>query len=92
MRLLQEHHAEWMKGVWLPAYTPELNPVEMVWNHGKYGELANFIPEGIGHLWEAISASLERMETEAALLLSYFRYWIGVVIVALEKRNNLGWW
>jgi hypothetical protein len=74
IRLLQEQHPDWIEVVWLPAYAPELNPVEMVWNHSKYGDLANFLPEGIDHLREAVSASLERMETETALLLSCFRY------------------
>jgi transposase len=74
IRLLQEQHPDGMEVVWLPAYAPELNPVEMVWNHSKYGDLANFLPEGIDHLREAVSASLERMGTETALLLSCFRY------------------
>jgi transposase len=74
IRLLQEQHPDWMEVVWLPAYAPELNPVEMVWNHSQYGDLANFLPEGIDHLREAVSASLERMGTETALLLSCFRY------------------
>jgi aryl-alcohol dehydrogenase-like predicted oxidoreductase len=43
-------------------------------NSYKYGDLANFLPEGIDHLREAVSASLERMGTETALLLSCFQY------------------
>jgi hypothetical protein len=74
IRLLQEQHPDWMEVVWLPADAPELNPVERVWNHSQYGDLANFLPEGIDHLREAVSASLERMGTETALLLSCFRY------------------
>jgi hypothetical protein len=74
IRLLQEQHPDWMEVVWLPAYAPELNPVEMVWNHSQYGDLANFLPEGIDHLREAVSASLERMGAGTALLLSCFRY------------------
>jgi putative transposase len=30
---------------WLPPYAPELNPVECLWNHIKYSELANFTTE-----------------------------------------------
>jgi len=74
VRLLQEQHPDWIEVVWLPAYAPDLNPVEMVWNHSKYGDLANFLPEGIDHLQEAVSTSLERMKTEPALLRSCFRY------------------
>jgi transposase len=37
---------------WLPAYSPELNPVEQIWNHSKskYSQLANLIPENAEHL------------------------------------------
>jgi len=40
VRLLQEQHPDWIEVVWLPADAPDLNPVEMVWNHSKYGDLA----------------------------------------------------
>ena len=29
----------------LPAYAPDLNPVEQVWSHLKYGRMPNFIPK-----------------------------------------------
>jgi transposase len=28
----------------LPAYAPELNPVELIWGHAKTHSLANFAP------------------------------------------------
>jgi len=31
----------------LPPYAPELNPVEALWNHLKYGKLANFLPDDV---------------------------------------------
>ena len=31
----------------LPAYSPDLNPVEAVWSWLKYGRLANFVPAEI---------------------------------------------
>ena len=43
VRLLQERHPDWFEVEWLPAYAPDLNPVEMIWNHTKYGDLANFL-------------------------------------------------
>ncbi len=30
---------------WLPSYSPELNPVEFLWGHAKYGDLANFVAD-----------------------------------------------
>jgi transposase len=34
----------------LPPYAPELNPVEYLWNHLKYGQLANFVPDDVFQL------------------------------------------
>lgn len=34
----------------LPAWAPDLNPVEAVWSWLKYGELANYVPAGVGPL------------------------------------------
>jgi hypothetical protein len=31
----------------LPAYAPDLNPVEAVWSWLKYGQLANYVPDDI---------------------------------------------
>lgn len=58
MRLLQEDGVDWFEVEWLPSYAPDLNPVEMVWNHTKYADLANFIPENIHHLEHAVTTSI----------------------------------
>jgi transposase len=34
----------------LPPYAPELNPVEQLWNHMKYGQLANYAPQDLQQL------------------------------------------
>ena len=57
---------------WLPAYAPELNPVEFVWSHTKYGDLANFIPDDIDHLEDRLDDSL--CGTTQDLLLSAFQH------------------
>lgn len=41
-----------IKLVRLPAYSPDLNPVEAVWSWLKWGRLANFAPEDIPTLDE----------------------------------------
>lgn len=41
-----------------PAYAPELNPVEALWNWLKYDELANFAPRDVPHLDGMIHATL----------------------------------
>ncbi len=42
VRLLQGEHPNWFEVEWLPAYAPDLNPTELVWNHSKYGDSATF--------------------------------------------------
>ena len=59
---------------WLPSYAPDLNPVEMVWNHTKYADLANFIPEDAHDLHEAITTSLENTRTQGHLIRSFFKH------------------
>ena len=43
---------------WLPAYAPDLNPAEQVWNHSKYAEMTNFIPGDVNELYEVVAESL----------------------------------
>jgi len=74
VRLMQEAHPDWFEVEWLPAYAPDLNPVEMVWNHSKYGDLANFIPEDVDDLHQAVTTSLEDTRLQAQLMRSFFKY------------------
>ena len=45
VRLLLEAGIDWLEVEWLPAYAPDLNPVELIWNHTKYADLANYLPD-----------------------------------------------
>ena len=74
VRLLTQAHPHWFEVEWLPAYAPELNPVEMLWNHTKYADLANFIPENIGHLHQAVTASICDTRHKGHLIRSFFKY------------------
>lgn len=74
IRLLQAKHPHWFEVEWLPAYAPELNPVEMLWNHTKYGDLANFIPENVDDLHQAIAHSIENTRNKTHLIRSFFRF------------------
>ena len=57
---------------WLPPYAPELNPVEYVWNHTKYGDLANFIPENRLDLEWELDWSMDQVRRRPELLRSFF--------------------
>jgi transposase len=56
----------------LPPYAPELNPVEFLWNHLKYGVLANFVPDTVLQLDAAIQKHLQRAKRSPERLRSFF--------------------
>lgn len=65
----------WLVAVaWLPAYAPDLNPVEQIWNHTKYRELANYLPEDGAALQDAVGVSLASTRFQQPLLRSCFGY------------------
>jgi putative transposase len=52
----------------LPAYAPDLNPVEQVWSHLKYGQLPNFVPNHVRHLDEVVQSQLHAVGQTPGLL------------------------
>lgn len=52
----------------LPAYAPDLNPVEVVWSWLKYGQLANYVPDGIPELDDEITDHLIELKCDPGLL------------------------
>lgn len=58
----------------LPAYSPDLNPVEAVWSWLKYGRLANFVPRDVEHLDDLVLEHLIALKCDRGLLR---RLWDG---------------
>jgi putative transposase len=52
----------------LPAYAPDLNPVEAVWSWLKYGQLANFVPDGVSELDNEVIGRLLASKVDPGLL------------------------
>ena len=52
----------------LPAYCPDLNPVESVWSWLKYGQLANYVPGGVGELDDEVIERLIDLKFDPGLL------------------------
>jgi len=57
---------------WLPPYAPDLNPVEHVWDHTKYDDLANYVPDDVLDLEIEAEMSLDDLRTKPELLRSCF--------------------
>lgn len=57
---------------WLPAYAPELNPVEPRWSHAKFGKLANFTPDDTAQLKRSVRSTLKNQSHSNRLKQSFF--------------------
>ena len=73
VRQLQAIFHQRLQVEWLPAYAPDLNPAEQLWNHVKYADLANFVPADIHHLGRRVGLSLYYQSRRPALLRSFFQ-------------------
>ena len=60
-------HPDWLTEVRLPAYAPELNPVEGAWANMKNG-LGNLAVRDVDHLAAVIKNRLKRIQYRPALI------------------------
>jgi transposase len=56
----------------LPAYAPELNPVEYLWGYWKQHELPNFCPKNFAELSDHARRALRRMRRRSSLVRSFW--------------------
>jgi transposase len=57
----------------LPAYAPELNPVEYIWGYCKQHELPNLCPKDFAQLSHAARRALSRMRRRPTLVASFWK-------------------
>ncbi len=57
----------------LPAYAPELNPVEYLWGYWKQHELPNFCPKNFAELSDHARRALRRMRRRSTLVRSFWQ-------------------
>lgn len=57
----------------LPAYAPELNPVEYIWAHLKQHELPNICAKDLWQLGEMARTKLKRMRRRKHLLVACWK-------------------
>ncbi len=57
----------------IPAYSPELNPDEFVWNALKYQELPNYCPKSYDDLYSNAESTLLKMKNNPDKLKKIIR-------------------
>ena len=70
---IEKSRAKCIEFEWLPAYAPELNPVEPRWSHTKYSQLANFVPDDTPQLKRSVRSALKRQSRDHPLKRSFFK-------------------
>lgn len=58
---------------YLPAYAPELNPVEYLWGYWKHHELPNFCPKTFTDLSYHAVRALKRMRRRPKLIVAFWK-------------------
>jgi transposase len=56
----------------LPAYAPELNPTEGVWQHLKHVELRNVCCKNLSHLSRELNLAIMRLRSKPLVIKSFF--------------------
>lgn len=69
-----EAQAGWLRVEWLPAYAPELNPLEDVWANLDGQELANFVPDDLDQLQCQIARGARRIRRHCPLLWGFLKH------------------
>lgn len=68
-----QRHSDSIRVEFLPAYAPDLSPVEQVWNHSKYADLANLAPDDVEELDSLVNSSITNTRGQSHLLRSFFK-------------------
>ncbi len=70
-RKFAERETRWLTLVRLPAYAPELNPVEGAWSWFKRVVVGNFCPDGHDALRRVLRLARRRLTRKRSLLLGF---------------------
>ena len=71
MQAFIKKQRKWLVVERLPAYAPDLNPVEQVWGNLKGGELANLCLDTLGEAEMIVDQGLCRIGNETRLAFAY---------------------
>jgi len=74
MRNWLNTQGSWLVVERLPAYTPELNPVEGLWSSLKAVELANLTATSLGEVIDQAHRGVDRVRRTPHLAYSFLRH------------------
>jgi transposase len=58
----------------LPAYAPELNPTEQVWQHLKNVDLANFCAHNLSELKQALCKAMDKLAPKRSIFKGFLKH------------------
>ena len=67
------HCGDQLQIEYLPAYAPELNPVEYLWGHWKQHELPNVCPKDLWQLSDGARRALRRLRSRPRLITAFWK-------------------
>ena len=72
IRELEAHFRDRITLERLPAWSPQLNPVEWLWSWLKWEQLSNFAPRDVNELNQRVIAELTRKRSDQTFLKNLF--------------------
>lgn len=76
-RILKQYLARqrhWLQVEWLPAYAPELNPLEYLWSYLDRTALANFLPDDLEQLASQVQRAKRRLRRDPDLAFAFLKH------------------
>lgn len=67
-------HRRWLKIEWLPAYAPELNPIEPLWDYLDDTKLVNTPIDDLSRLRQRVHAALHKVRCDNSIGRGFLRY------------------
>jgi len=64
----------WLDVEWLPAYAPELNPLEYLWSYLDSTDLANFAPDDLGELSSRVHRAKRRVHRSPDVAFGFLKH------------------
>jgi transposase len=85
-----QQHRRWLRIEWLPCYAPELNPVELLWNHLDTTALANTPVENLSRLRRRVHTGTERVRHQPTLTRGFLKHtglFLAFILTLLCKHH-----